>query len=229
MSQNGPAPDDVLLNISRSRSALYELLSQLTLFPPRAELVEALRSSELHGAFSDLFSPETLALLREIPPPDRDLLQALNRDFHRLFRVPGDGYTRPYEAVYTDRREVAGEDIGGLLMGQSTIEVRKLYDGAGLELCAEVKELPDHIGVELAFMSFLCSQEAEARQRDDGEGLGVVLQKELDFLRDHLAQWTGPLCVRIRASARTGFSKAVAEVLEEFVRADLEGIEPLLP
>ena len=102
MGQSGPAPDDVLLNVSRSRSALYELLSQLTLFPPRAESVEALRSGELRGAFSDLFSAETLTLLREIPPPDDELLQALNRDFHRLFRVPGDGYTRPYEAVYTD-------------------------------------------------------------------------------------------------------------------------------
>jgi TorA maturation chaperone TorD len=229
MSQNAPAPDDVLLNISRSRSALYQLLSLLTLFPPRAELVEALRSGELHGAFSDLFSPETLKLLREIPPPDDEFLQTLNRDFHRLFRVPGDGYTKPYEAVYTDQREVAGEVVDGLLMGGSTVEVQKLYDGAGLELSADVKELPDHIGVELAFMSFLCSQEAEARQRGDGQGLGVVLQKEVDFLRQHLARWTRDLCAKIRTSARTDFSRAVAGMLEEFVQADLEGIESLVP
>jgi TorA maturation chaperone TorD len=229
MGQNGPAPDDVLLDISRSRSALYQLLSELTLFPPRAELVETLRGGELRGAFSDLFSPETLTLLREIPPPDHELLQSLNRDFHRLFQVPGDGYTKPYEAVYTDQREVAGEVVGGLLMGGSTVEVQKLYDGAGLRLSADVKELPDHIGVELAFMSFLCSQEAEARQSGDGKGLGVVLQKEVDFLREHLARWTRDLCTEIRTSARTGFSKAVAAMLEEFVQADLEGIESLVP
>jgi TorA maturation chaperone TorD len=226
VSESGPAPDDVLLNISQSRSALYELLSQLTLFPPRAEWVEALRSGDLRGAFSDLFSAETLALLREIPPPDDELLHTLKRDFHRLFQVPGDGYTRPYEAVYTDQREVAGELVGGLLMGESTVEVQKLYDGAGLTLSADVKELPDHIGVELAFMSFLCSQEAEARQRGDGKGLGVVLQKEVVFLREHLARWAGDLCAEIRTSARTGLSKAVAGMLEEL---DLEGIESLVP
>ncbi|MBI4301131.1 MAG: molecular chaperone TorD family protein [Chloroflexi bacterium] len=111
----------------------------------------------------------------------------LKVEYQRLF---GGGYAPPYESVYRD-----GE---GQVMGQSTLQVVKEYEAEGLILAPEFRDLPDHIAVELQFMSHLCAQEADAWQRGDASAALGYLRKEKAFLGQHLTKWLPLFGQRVR-------------------------------
>jgi TorA maturation chaperone TorD len=57
------------------------------------------------------------------------------------------------EAVYRDERELDGTRVRGQLLGPSALAVKELYREAGLQLSGDSKDLPDHVGLELACMA----------------------------------------------------------------------------
>ena len=152
----------------RSRAQQYRFLASVYLAPPTDQLLVELKR---------------LGLAAEEDP------EAIRREYDNLFVVPLGQYTTPYEAVYRDEREVAGEKVRGLLMGPSTVDAIQRYREAGAELDKTIKELPDHIGVELAFMQFLCEREAEAIEAGDTPLADSYRDRRAVFLRDHLAPW----------------------------------------
>ncbi len=96
--------------------------------------------------------------------------------------VPG-RYVPPYASVYLD---------GGMLRGDSTFKVLRLYETEGLSWQryrsgpaggTVTVTAPDHIGVEFAFLALATSRSGRGRA-------GVERQQRLAaFLRDHSARW----------------------------------------
>jgi len=93
------------------------------------------------------------------------------------------------------------------------------------------KELPTHVGVELAFMSFLCAREAAAH---GGEGDASASEADanapapcafyrslqLRFLREHLNAWFPQLSNAIQEKASSGLYRGLAELTQVVLERD---------
>jgi TorA maturation chaperone TorD len=112
-----------------------------------------------------------------------------------------------------------------------------MYRIAGAKMDLACKELPTHIGVELAFMHFLCDSEAAAI---NDERATVPLDEETStessisnyrklqsrFLQAHLNDWFPQLNRSIQAKAATHFYRGIAQLTEEFIASDLAALMP---
>jgi len=150
--------------------------------------------------------------------PDAATLADAHQDFMDLLKVPVGKFVPPYESVHRDSRLVDGQPTRGLLMGPSTIAVRRLYRDAGAGI--DLPELPDHIGVELGFMSFLC--EGEERAEGDPMALDNYRQYQRVFLDQHVLRWVPDYCEIVASRATTPYMKTLATFTVAFCRQDSE-------
>ncbi len=110
--------------------------------------------------------------------PSMDDIESLKVDFSKLFVGPYHLLAPPYGSVYLE---------DGKLMGNSTMDVRNWYSNEGLEIT--LREVPDHIAIELEFMYLLISREIEAVDNSDSEKAISYLEKQRAFLEIHLGEW----------------------------------------
>jgi TorA maturation chaperone TorD len=145
-----------------------------------------------------------------------------------LFKVPGASYVAPYESVFRDTRDVAGQQVKGLLMGQSTVDVQKWYRLAALEFSEECKDLPDHICLELDYLAHLCSKEAKFGAEGDAPRLTRAWEMERDFLAAHVVSWVSMLRDKIHGKSQNAYFRAVTDMAVDFTHRDLATLEQLL-
>ena len=88
-------------------------------------------------------------------------------------------------------------------------------------------ELPDHIGIELKFMSLLCYKEMEMWNKGKIESAFEVLERENDFLKFYLLAWTPFYLNEMEKEAETDFYKGVALLTKSFLYFDKEVIEEI--
>ena len=132
---------------------------------------------------------------------------ALSRDHVALFLGPFELLAPPYGSVWLEP--------GRRVMGKTTVEVARLYREAGLEV--DATQPPDHIAIELEFLSYLVSKQAASIGRDDAQ---KWLELQQRFLEDALRPWMVPFCRAIRLHSASPFYSALATVLEVLVSAD---------
>lgn len=217
-----------LRGLVEARGEMYAFLSALYLQPPSEGLMAKVLEEGSLEELARLLGEEAVGPLRGFARQFEGDVEGLRREYDELFHVPLSRYVTPYEAVYRDERVVEGKAMKGLLMGPSTLAAQRAYREAGVGLSAGCKELPDHIGVELAFMDLLCRKEREAWEREATAEARDWLRRERDFLREHLSRWVPALCREICQKARNDFYRGVAGLTREFVRlemATLEGME----
>ena len=133
----------------------------------------------------------------------------LNVDYAKLFVGPNELLAPPYGSVYLD-----GERR---VMGDSTMEVIKMYEEQGLSIDKEFRNLPDHITAELEFMYYLIFREIEALEKSDiATALNSIKIQEL-FLNRFLKQWVQPFCNKMREGATNGFYRSLADCTLTFI------------
>jgi TorA maturation chaperone TorD len=208
-----------MATVAAARAALYGFLAARFLGAPDAGTLARLVSLPLAETLPRISGSVAAELARPTASPS-----ALRQDYDDLFAVPLGRYLAPYEAVYLDERLVGEECVRGLLMGPSTLAVRECYRAAGAELDRSCPELPDHVGVELAFLQFLCGQERDAWERDDRRAAAEWRARERHFVERHLLRWVPELCRRMAERAATGFYRAVALATDEFLAAEAVGL-----
>lgn len=118
--------------------------------------------------------------------PGENGLQVLQNNYVNLFinalpEIP----CPPYGSFYLE----------GILMGQSTVQVKNLYHEYGFQ----TKEVPDHIAVELEFLAMLSTLVTHD-----------PVQQDYDFLLNHLKQWTPEFFKQVEKSDELGFYKEVS-------------------
>ncbi len=95
-------------------------------------------------------------------------------------------------------------------------ELIRFYDFFGLRLGEG--QLPDHITVELEFMHYLASMEAESlAEEEDRES---YRRAQSDFLERHLAHWLPVLREKLQRQEPLPFFAELVALADEFVRAD---------
>jgi TorA maturation chaperone TorD len=193
-----------------ARAHIYQFIASVLTSHPTLETVQAVRD---------------MARVLGIAGRDDWSLAEVDQDYSALFVVPSPRYAAPYESVYRDAWESrispgqhasTGDNrstlIKGLLMGDSTLEVKRCYSEAGVFPSGDI---PDHIGNELRFMACLCVRRASAP--DDGERFADLQAR---FRNDHLLKWLDLLGQRIRESERVGFYSLVLQVAALVLRSD---------
>lgn len=209
---------------ARARAGVYRFLSAAFLETPGKALVATLSRSDFIGELEEVFGAAAVTDLRRFVAGFQGDYESLDQQFQDLFMVPLGRYVTPYEAVYRDQRMVGDTVVGGLLMGPSTLAIKQFYREAGAAVSEDFKDLPDHVGLELACMTFLCEEEARALE---GQGAGDArrvqdLQKRL--LHEHLLQWVPALCGQIRAKAPGPFYRGIAGLTEAYLRREAEAL-----
>ena len=141
-------------------------------------------------------------------------------EYSRLFIGPFGVIAPPYGSVYLD-----GERR---VMGDSTMEVIGMYRDEGLSGPSDATELPDHVAVELEFMSYLVFEEIKALESSDLRAAVDAVAKQERFSAEFLRRWIPPFCERIKENTENGFYAALAQCASTFIGgsrpADLRGV-----
>ncbi|MEE9568792.1 MAG: molecular chaperone TorD family protein, partial [Candidatus Binatia bacterium] len=94
-------------------------------------------------------------------------------------------------------------------------------------ISSSFSEAPDHVAVELEFMSFLCDQEAKAWEgRRLSEGIGA-LKHQAKFLDQHLTLWFPAFARGVIRKNGSEIYTAVTRAIQAFVAHDSDLVKAL--
>lgn len=195
----------------RAKANVYRLLSACY-YEPEVALLEEDVFGQIQSALSVLSgdlaeSAARLAASFRKAGPD-----ALTLDHTRLFLGPFDVRAKPYGSVYLD-----GENV---VMGDSTMAVLALYRDGGFHIDESVREMPDHVALELEFLYLLNARLAAEERPGERDRLAGLKDA---FLRAHLCQWIAPFAEAMERGADTEFYKGLASLTRRFVDMDCRG------
>lgn len=202
---------------AEEREMTYRFLSGLCLNPPTEDLINAVKDRSILSLLEDDGESkawEEMARFVSSASGIDNLAEELAAERTALFAMPSSDL--PHEAVYLDKEKRLG--------GRFTIGVRQFYEKAGAVVLDSCIEMPDHIGMELEFMAFLCGMEKELRKAGDYAGLDNCIYLQKTFLDEHLLKWVYECCEKIVEKAKHGFYKAVAYLIVEFMKNEEESI-----
>jgi TorA maturation chaperone TorD len=193
----------------RFRADAYRFLSACFCLPQKGLFIQ-------EGIFKTLTHALTHSCPEAVPfssEMERAFLEKeeeeLKVEYARLFVGPYELKAPPYGSVYLD-----GERR---VMGNSTMEVIRLYEEAGLAVDKDFKELPDHIAVELEFMYYLIYREAEALEKSETKKALALRETRNHFFNRFLSPWVPALCEKIKESTDHPFYIALANCLSTFI------------
>ena len=210
MSEKGDSSiesPEALAGAAGNSSSVYAFLAAVFREAPSAPLLRNIRSAGLREALAEAgLDSDVLA------GPEDDLVEELAAEYTGLFCGPG-GHVAPYESVH------AG-NVGGALWGPETAEVRRYIEAAGFSYRPEYHGLPDHISVELDFMSATAAQESAAWRTGDVAAAANCLAFEREFLNDHLGKWAPGFCGAVAERAGHRFYRSIAHLTAEFLASE---------
>lgn len=138
-------------------------------------------------------------------------LEEVQADYVNLFDLPKPNHAlSPFESLQR------GE---GVLLGQQTKEVQDYYLEFGLEISDGFNELPDHVTAELAFMSFLCAEEAKALSQ---EHAWHYQAGQHHFLNNHAMKWVPDLFAKVLEHSHTDIYHIFPVIVNQFLVQDFD-------
>jgi len=215
-------------DLARARGHVYHFLARFFTHAPEEEFVRNVLSADTLASLAEMFPEEAVAELRHVAQTvslrggrghltEGPTLLDLVTDYTGLLDAPTRQYLTPYESVYrADSQDGRGRPAAWVY-GPSTVAVRRLYEAAGAEIAPEFRDLPDHVGMELEFLAFLCEREAEAWEVGQEEDAATWHDWQRRFLEEHLGVWIDALCEKMQRFARTGFFRAAAGLTAAYV------------
>ncbi len=213
------------------RANMYRFLAAAYRGPLTREALRVARDEEFLDELGGLYGEPAVTELRSFAAGDgvRDW-ETMKQEYMDIFAVPTGRYVMPFEDVYRGET-VDGRQMRGPLLGERAIAVQRRYREAGAEMDRAGRELPTHIGVELAFMDFLCSMEAaEPDSAVGGVSPGERERRDLyrnlqrHFLHEHLNAWFPSLSRAIQAGARHALYRGLAQLTEAVIERDTAGL-----
>ncbi len=197
----------------KGKAFFCQILSSL-FSPPDQGMVEQLSQGHLHAFFKRYIQSwegeiEILkGFLTQNPP--QIFLKDLKEEYHRLFSDTGNERISLVESFYKPWTQdphcpLPFAKETGYLMGDSAIHLSTLFQHCGMEVAEPFKGMPDHVVIELEFLSYLY-QEAGDRE----------IKR---FIEDHL-DWISFLKDCFKQAYAHPFYISLIEVLDLFI--DLE-------
>lgn len=208
-------PQDTISG-ARARSRLYRLLSMHFLFPDPA-LLSRLKDAghaadEAAGVLGDKKLRVDLGPLASLSL-DPVLRQA---EYAAAFGHTVAKECPPYETCYGSSHI--------FMQTHELADIAGFYRAWGLEISEEAKERPDHVSVELEFMSYLAFKEAHALGRGELEKAALVRKVQTQFLAEHLGRWVPAFSGLLEKSAPGAYA-VLARALRRLVAWDSERLD----
>lgn len=206
------------------RENTYRFLASLYLKPPSDSIIAMIKDGSILSAItaneeSNTGSPfySELADFVKNTAEMPNLKDELEAEHTALFALPSG--ILPQEAAYLEREKRLG--------GRVTISVRQFYEQAGMEILNSCIEMPDHIGMELEFMGFLCKLEKEFWEKAAISSLQKCIEFQKTFLNEHLSKWVYQCCENAVKKSTYGLYKAIAHLTMEFMKSEEEYVSEL--
>jgi TorA maturation chaperone TorD len=202
----------------QGKAFFCQILSSLFCFPDEA-VMEQVNQGLLYGFFKDVVRSwggeiEILkGFLTQSPP--QLFLKDLGEEYYRLFSDTGSERISLVESFYKRWTQdphcpLPFAKEKGFLMGDSAVHLSTLFQQCGMEVAGPFRGMPDHVVIELEFLSHLY-QEAGDREIKS-------------FLEDHL-DWIPSLRESIENGHAHPFYISLIEVLDLFVDVEKERLE----
>lgn len=202
-----------------TRSDAYRLLAACFYEPEKEMFLEENVCLNLAGILKTLSLPgaESCGIMEEDIKKREQ--QELLVEYSALFLGPFSPPAPPYGSVYLEE--------GRRLMGNSTMEAQKVYADAGVK--HEGEDFPDHIAIELEFMSFLEQRIAQAMSEANQADLADFSAIRNRFFTRLLAPWAPLLGKAMVDNAQIPFYHALGECLIGFIVAEKKNISSSEP
>jgi TorA maturation chaperone TorD len=203
---------------TQEKEYFCQLLASL-FYPPDQELVKQIQQRTLYSFFDKYIQSwgEEKSLLKGffMEGEFENLLRDLKNEYGRLFSGLSEEGISLVESFYKPWTQdphcplpFASEK--GLLMGDSALHLLEVYYQCGLEVSEEFKGRPDHIVMELEFLSYLY------RWASDGE--------VKRFIEDHL-DWIAFLKEELVRFHPHPFYSSLLKVLDLFLSMERKRLE----
>jgi TorA maturation chaperone TorD len=204
---------------NKERERFSEIMACL-FSPPEREMVEQIHLGNIHFFFHHYFQiwGENSDILQGflIEGDSEIIFRDLEKEYGRLFssetgseKIPlVESFYKPWTQDPHCPLPFATEK--GLLMGDSALHLLAIYKQCGLEVAEEHEGMPDHLVVELEFLSFLCRWATDKEIRR--------------FIEDHL-DWIPRLMEKVKEIPCHSFYVSALEVLILFLQKEKERLE----
>lgn len=141
-------------------------------------------------------------------------LETLLVDYTALFIGPAQPRAMPYASFWlTDDQSMRHE---------ATMAVLDFYEQGGFEVSEDLRELPDHVAVELEFLYLLIFAQNQAHLSGNMDDLAAANTLHRRFLVEHLNAWLANFVNAAKEGAETAFYRELAVLSERFVRKEAE-------
>lgn len=152
---------------------------------------------DYYEEFKLLAAEEYGVLLPELPD-----MESMEVEYVRLFKANLEGVVAPlYSSVYTSEE--------GLVLRDSTLELRDLMMEHGFALKEDMKEIEDNLYVMLEFLSVMLKKMAEG----DADSVPAAFK----VVKDYILPMKDEFCKRLKNGARLEYFRAISYFLGIFV------------
>jgi TorA maturation chaperone TorD len=202
----------------KGKAFLCQILSSF-FCPPDQAGVEQVHQGRLYGFFKNVSQSwggemEMLkGFLTQSPPPV--LRQELEEEYDRLFSDTGKERISLVESFYKPWTQDPHCSLPfakerGFLMGDSAVHLSTLFQQWGIEVLGPFKGMPDHLVIELEFLSYLYEEAGDKEIRQ--------------FIEDHL-DWIHFLREASEEAHAHPFYVSLIEVLDLFINRETRRLE----
>jgi TorA maturation chaperone TorD len=187
--------------------------------PPDQEMMEQVAHGKLYSYLKKYIPPwgRDMKMLRgfQTKASSEILLKDLKEEYERLFSDTGTERISLVESFYKPWTQdphctLPFATDKGFLMGDSAIHLSALFQHCGLEVAEPFKRMPDHIIIELEFLSYLYQ-----------EGGDEEIKR---FIKDHL-NWIPLLKESFEKAHAHPFYISLIEILDLFINQEKERLE----
>ncbi len=206
--------------ITEEREKTYRFLAGICLKSPSDSLIDMIKDKSILLLFpedTDCESYNEISRFINETAEIKNISDQIAAEHASLFSLPSNHL--PHEAVYRDKEKRLG--------GKVTMDVSQFYEKAGASILNSCIEMPDHLGMELEFMGFLCKMERELRENADYPSLDNCIYLQKTFIDEHLIKWVYPCCEKIVERSTYGFYKAIAHMITEFIKSEDDYLKEL--
>ncbi len=194
------------LDTVAAKSMLYTRLAYALNYPDM-DLVSSLVEGRFRCDLTSVLPLEARAILEGLSvysgsEREKALLD-LERDYTWMFFASKPRIAYLFGSVYSEHK----------LYQDSTLEIARLYHEAGLKVEEAFKLPPDHIAVELEFMSYLAFNEMEAIKAANGESEEYALELQQKALDKYVGPLARNIGERIAKGAKTEFYRTIGHIL----------------
>lgn len=208
--------DEAEIISAEERERTYGFFADLCLNPPSDSLVEMVKDGSIVSVFQgEQEEDRGLAWLSEFVREAEtitNLKDELVAEHTALFVLPFG--VLPHEAAYLDKEKRLG--------GRITESVRRFYENAGASTHDGCIQMPDHIGIEMEFMAFLCRMEKEIRESGEHSCLDRCIDFQKSFMETHLARWVYRCLDEVGRQTECRFYKALMYFMGKYLKSEEE-------